>query len=202
MIGLLQNLVQGEGISTIMPLPEDEASWANDTVVFATANGYIRRNALSDFTDVRANGKIAMKFEGEDVDDRLIAVSVCSDNDDVLLSTHNGRSIRFPVNDVRVFAGRSSVGVRGVRLLADDRVISMTILRHEEIAPEIRDAYLSMAAKRRRALGEESEVAAEEEPPEPENEGEPKPEAEIALSEEKFEELAAREEFLLSITEK
>ncbi len=208
MIGLLQNLVQGEGISTIMPLPEDEASWANNTVVFATANGYIRRNALSDFTDVRANGKIAMKFEGEDADDRLIAVSVCSDTDDVLLSTHNGRSIRFPVDDVRVFTGRSSVGVRGIRLLADDRVISMSILRHEEIDPEIRDAYLSMAAKRRRSMGEESEIAAagEEEPldveADPEAEGERKSTSEITLPDEKFEELAAREEFLLSITEK
>ncbi len=207
MVGLLQNLVQGEGISTVMPLPEDEASWVNDTVVFATANGYIRRNALSDFTDVRTNGKIAMKFEGEDADDRLIAVAVCGDGDDVLLSTHNGRSIRFPVGDVRVFAGRSSVGVRGVRLLADDRVISMSILRHQEIEPEIRDSYLSMAAKRRRAMGEESEIAAaavEDEPSEGDGdgEGEASPTSEITLSDEKFEELAAREEFLLSITEK
>jgi DNA gyrase subunit A len=203
MIGLLQNLVQGEGISTVMPLPEDEASWANDTVVFATANGYIRRNALSDFTDVRANGKIAMKFEGEDADDRLIAVAVCGDSHDVLLSTHNGRSIRFPVDDVRVFTGRSSVGVRGIRLIADDRVISMSVLRHEEIDPEIRDAYLSMAAKRRKAMGEESEAAGEEEPPpDGEGEAESKPTGEIALADEKFDELAAREEFLLSITEK
>jgi DNA gyrase subunit A len=184
-----------------MPLPEDEASWANDTVVFATANGYIRRNALSDFTDVRANGKIAMKFEGEDADDRLIAVAVCGNSDDVLLSTHNGRSIRFPVDDVRVFTGRSSVGVRGIKLLADDRVISMSVLRHEEIDPEIRDAYLSMAGKRRKAMGEESEAAGEDEPS-PEAEGESKSAGEIALADEKFEELAAREEFLLSITEK
>src|SRR5258708_4095109 len=204
MIGLLQSLVQGEGISTIMPLPEDEASWANDTVVFATANGYIRRNALSDFTDVRANGKIAMKFEGEDAGDRLIAVAVCSDDDDVLLSTHNGRSIRFPVGDVRVFTGRSSVGVRGIRLLADDRVISMSILHHAEIAPEVRDSYLSMAAKRGRAMGEEGEVAAavEDEPIDDEVEGESKPAGEIALSDERFNELASREEFLLSITER
>jgi DNA gyrase subunit A len=148
-----------------------------------------------------------MKFEGEDADDRLIAVAVCGDSHDVLLSTHNGRSIRFPVDHVRVFTGRSSVGVRGIRLLADDRVISMSVLRHEEIDPEIRDAYLSMAAKRRKAMGEESEAAGEEEPSaeaeaESELAGESTPSSEVALSDEKFAELAEREEFLLSITEK
>ena len=103
-----------------MPLPEDEESWGELTVMFATATGYVRRNALSDFVDVRANGKIAMKFEGEDADDRLIAVAPCSDANDVLLATRNGKAIRFPVDDVRVFTGRSSVGVRGIRLLGDD----------------------------------------------------------------------------------
>ena len=96
---------------------------------------------MSDFVDVRSNGKIAMKFEGEDADDRLIAVAPCSDADDVLLATGAGKAIRFPVEDVRVFSGRSSVGVRGIRLLGDDAVISMSILRHEEISPETRDAY-------------------------------------------------------------
>src|SRR5579883_1110265 len=124
MINLLPNLAPGETIATVMPLPEDEESWADLTVMFATANGYVRRNALSDFGDVRANGKIAMKFEGEDADDRLIAVATCTDADDVLLATRNGRAIRFPVGEVRVFSGRSSVGVRGIRLLADDQVIS------------------------------------------------------------------------------
>ena len=107
----------------------------------------------SDFGDVRANGKIAMKFEGEDADDRLIAVATCTDADDVLLATRNGKAIRFPVADVRVFAGRSSVGVRGIRLLGDDQVISMSILRHEEVAPDMRNAYLSLARDRRRADG-------------------------------------------------
>src|SRR5205085_3874426 len=139
MINLLPNLAAGETISTVMPLPEDEESWNDLTVMFATANGYVRRNALSDFGDVRANGKIAMKFEGEDADDRLIAVATCTDANDVLLATRNGKSIRFPVSDVRVFTGRSSVGVRGIRLLnsapagGDDQVISMSILRHESI---------------------------------------------------------------------
>ena len=109
MINLLPNLVEGETISTIMPLPEDEDSWSGLTVMFATAAGYVRRNALSDFVDVRSNGKIAMKFEGEDADDRLIAVAPCSEANDVLLATRNGKAIRFSVDDVRVFTGRSSV---------------------------------------------------------------------------------------------
>src|SRR5262249_29696271 len=94
---------EGETISTVMPLPEDEDGWGGLTVMFATCNGYVRRNALSDFVDIRANGKIAMKFEGEDADDRLIAVATCSNTDDVLLSSRNGKAIRFPVDDVRIF---------------------------------------------------------------------------------------------------
>src|SRR5262249_7083381 len=167
MVNLLP-LGDGETISTVMPLPEDEDSWGELTVMFATANGYVRRNALSDFTDIRANGKIAMKFEGEDADDRLIAVATCSDANDVLLATRNGKSIRFPVGDVRVFSGRSSVGVRGIRLLGDALVISMSILRHQEIAPDIRNAYLSLAARRRRQPDEEGETAIET-PLEPED---------------------------------
>ena len=204
MVNLLP-LAESERISTVMPLPEDEDSWADFTVMFATANGYVRRNALSDFTDVRANGKIAMKFEGEDADDRLIAVATCTEADDVLLATRNGKAIRFPVGDVRIFVGRSSVGVRGIRLLGDDFVISMSILRHEEIDREIRSGYLSLARDRRRQMGEESDVAAAavtngDQPPEPdEDKGES---AEAAISEEQFLDLAAREEFVLSVTEK
>jgi len=203
MVNLLPNLAPGETISTVMPLPEDEVGWEDLTVMFATANGYVRRNALSDFGDVRANGKIAMKFEGEDADDRLIAVAICTDANDVLLATRNGKAIRFPINDksVRVFSGRSSVGVRGIRLLGNDQVISMSILRHEEIAPDVRNAYLSLAAKRRRPVGEESEAAAEVllEPEEPngENGGE-----EGTITEEMYTDLAQREEFVLSVTEK
>ena len=158
MVNLLPNLTEGETISTVMPLPEDEESWGELTVMFATADGYVRRNALSDFVDVRANGKIAMKFEGEDADDRLIAVATCTDANDVLLATRNGKAIRFPIGDVRVFAGRSSVGVRGIRLLGDDQVISMSILRHEEVAPEMRNAYLEpRRASGAARIGEESE---------------------------------------------
>ena len=203
MVNLLPNLAPGETISTVMPLPEDEVGWEDLTVMFATANGYVRRNALSDFGDVRANGKIAMKFEGEDADDRLIAVAICTDANDVLLATRNGKAIRFPINDksVRVFSGRSSVGVRGIRLLGNDQVISRSILRHEEIAPDVRNAYLSLAAKRRRPVGEEGEAAAEVllEPEEPngENGGE-----EGTITEEMYTDLAQREEFVLSVTEK
>jgi DNA gyrase subunit A len=202
MINLLPNLVAGERISTVMPLPEEEEeSWGDLTVMFATANGYVRRNALSDFGDVRANGKIAMKFEGEDADDRLIAVATCTDADDVLLATRNGKAIRFPIADVRVFSGRSSVGVRGIRLLGDDLVISMSILRHEEIVPELRNSYLSLAAKRRRQMGEESEAAAETPLESGETNGE-NGNDEGAISEEIYADLAEREQFVLSVTEK
>ncbi|MBV9585808.1 MAG: DNA gyrase subunit A [Alphaproteobacteria bacterium] len=210
MVNLLPNLAEGETISTVMPLPEDEESWSGLTVMFATANGYIRRNALSDFIDVRANGKIAMKFEGEDADDRLIAVATCTENDDVLLATRNGKAIRFPVGDVRVFAGRSSVGVRGIRLLGssdagEDQVISMSILRHEEISPDVRKGYLGMARDRRRQMGEESEAAEAQTPEqtaEPEDGENGNGTGEAALTEEQFLDLAAREEFVLSVTEK
>jgi DNA gyrase subunit A len=202
MVNLLPNLAPGETISTIMPLPEDEESWSDLTVMFATANGYVRRNALSDFGDVRANGKIAMKFEGEDAEDRLIAVATCTDADDVLLATRNGKAIRFQIRyeedgkGVRVFTGRSSVGVRGIKLLGDDQVISMSIVRHEGIAPDLRDAYLKLAGERRRVNGDEDEGT---EQPEPE-EGEASSEA--AISEQQFADLAAREQFVLSVTEK
>ena len=202
MINLLPNLVAGERISTVMPLPEEEDTWADLTVMFATANGYVRRNALSDFGDVRANGKIGMKFEGEDADDRLIAVATCTDADDVLLATRNGKAIRFQVKyeedgkGVRVFTGRSSVGVRGIRLLGDDMVISMSIIRHEEVTPEVRDAYLKLANERRRVNGDEDDGAEQAEV----DEGAAADEA--AISEDQYADLAAREEFLLSVTEK
>ena len=202
MINLLPNLVAGERISTVMPLPEEEDTWADLTVMFATANGYVRRNALSDFGDVRANGKIGMKFEGEDSDDRLIAVATCTEADDVLLATRNGKAIRFQVKyeedgkGVRVFTGRSSVGVRGIRLLGDDMVISMSIIRHEEVTPEVRDAYLKLANERRRVNGDEDDGAEQAEV----DEGAAADEA--AISEDQYADLATREEFLLSVTEK
>ncbi len=138
MVNLLP-LDQDESISTVMPLPEDEASWSELHVMFATASGNVRRNLLSDFTDIRANGKIAMKL---DEGDRLIAVQVCSEQQDVLLATHNGKCIRFSTTDVRVFKGRDSTGVRGIRLEEGDTIISMSMLTHADFDSETRDAYL------------------------------------------------------------
>ena len=131
-------LEEGETISTVMPMPEDETTWAELNVMFATSVGDVRRNQLSDFVDIRANGKIAMKLgEGE----RLIAVRTCSESDDVLLATRMGKAIRFPASDVRVFKGRDSTGVRGIRMDGDE-VISMSILRHVDFDMETRDAYM------------------------------------------------------------
>ncbi len=192
MVNLLPNLGASESISTVMPLPEDEANWTDKYAVFATAKGNVRRNSLADFTSVFATGKIAMKFEGEDANDRLIAVAVCSASDDVLLATGNGRSIRFAADEVRVFTGRSSVGVRGIRLIEGDAVISMSILRHEDVPTEQRYAYLRLSAERRRAPTEEVEV----------DDGDAEVGVPATISEEQFADLAAREEFVLVLTEK
>ncbi len=192
MVNLLPNLGASESISTVMPLPEDEANWTDKYAVFATAKGNVRRNSLADFTSVFATGKIAMKFEGEDANDRLIAVAVCSASDDVLLATGNGRSIRFAADEVRVFTGRSSVGVRGIRLIEGDAVISMSILRHEDVPTEQRYAYLRLSAERRRAPTEEVEV----------DDSDAEVGVPATISEEQFADLAAREEFVLVLTEK
>ena len=152
-------LQQGETITTAMPLPEDETTWAEMYVVFATSRGGVRRNRLSDFARIMANGKIAMKLEVPD--GHLVAVRVCNEDDDILLATARGKCIRFPVTDVRVFSGRTSTGVRGIRLKSkDDEVISMTILHHAELTTEVRDAYLRYAAARRRGdNGDEAEAS-------------------------------------------
>src|SRR5512134_2909995 len=138
MINILP-LEQGERITTIMPLPEDEKSWAELDVMFATTKGTVRRNKLSDFVDVRRSGIIAMKLaEGEGILD----VQVCTEKDDVLLTSADGQCIRFPVTDVRVFQGRTSMGVRGISLAEGDKLISMSILSHMDVSAEERMAYL------------------------------------------------------------
>lgn len=183
MVNLLP-LDEGETISTVMPLPEEEETWGDLHVMFATATGNVRRNRLSDFVDVRSNGKIAMKLAD---DDRLIAVQTCTEEDDILLATRMGRCIRFPVTDVRVFAGRTSTGVRGIRLVArDDEVIGMSVLRHVEFDMELRDAYLREAAARRRAAGEpvDDEMAS----------------GGNGVAAEDFERMAEQEEFILTVT--
>jgi DNA gyrase subunit A len=204
-VNLLPNMAPGEGISAILPLPEDEASWGDYTVMFATSKGNVRRNTLADFANVMSNGKIAMKFEGEDADDTLIGVATCTDDHEVLLATEKGRCIRFPVTDVRVFTGRSSVGVRGIRLLGDDKVISMSILRHIEVETAERDAYLKLASERRRASGAEPDAEGEALPAEAaaEEGDDAVPGTEMAeIDEARFADLEAREEFLLSVTSK
>jgi DNA gyrase subunit A len=141
-------LEQGERITTIMPLPEDESSWGNLDVMFATTGGNVRRNKLSDFVDVRRSGIIAMKLdEGE----AIVDVQICTERDDVLLTAAGGQCIRFPVTDVRVFTGRTSMGVRGIALAENDKVISLAILRHVETTSDERAAYLKM---RRAVAGE------------------------------------------------
>jgi DNA gyrase subunit A len=183
MVNLLP-LSEGETISTVMPLPEDEDTWGNYNVMFATQSGNVRRNALSDFTNVMRNGKIAMKLNDGD---RLVGVAVCDDSNDVLLSTQAGKAIRFTVGDVRVFAGRSSVGVRGIRLGKDDKVISMTILRHVDFDTGTRDAYLKISRKLRGLDEDELENGADEiEVPD--------------ISEEDFARMSEGEEFILTVT--
>ena len=135
-------LEPGEQISSIMPLPENEDSWADLDVMFATTKGTVRRNKLSDFTQVNRAGKIAMKL---DDGDGIVSVETCTENDDVMLTTAAGQCIRFAVTEVRVFAGRNSVGVRGINLADDDRLISMSILRHFEATSEERAAYLKLS---------------------------------------------------------
>ena len=177
-----------------MPMPEDEADWQGRFVVFATAKGNVRRNATEDFANIHATGKIAMKFEGEDADDRMIAAALCTEADDILLATRNGRCIRFPVDDnLRVFTGRTSVGVRGIRLTEKgDEVVSLSVLRHEDVPAEQRYAYL-----RRRKAADETED------PNGENGHDENGENGAGtISEEQLADMAAREEFVLTITEK
>ena len=183
-------LEQGERITSIMPLPEDEDSWANLDVMFATTRGTVRRNKLSDFVQVNRNGKIAMKLDDTD---SILNVETCSDAHDVLLTTALGQCIRFSVGDVRVFAGRNSVGVRGISLGSDDSLISMTIVHHVDAEPWERAAYLRRATAERRAVtGEDVEDVALV--------GEDAAEGE--LTNERYEELKEREEFILTVSEK
>lgn len=135
-------LEQGEQITSILPLPEDEESWANLDVMFATQRGTVRRNKLSDFVNINRNGKIAMKLEEGD---GIVSVDTCSEFSDVMLTTKLGQCIRFAVTDVRVFAGRNSVGVRGIRLAEGDHIISMQILHHLDVDAEERSAYLKLS---------------------------------------------------------
>ena len=180
-------LAENENITTLMPLPEDQATWAETFIVFATAKGNARRNRLSDFTNVMANGKIAMKLNKEDL---LIGVETCRENEDVLLASKLGKCIRFKVPDIRVFSGRSSSGVRGIRLKTSDEVISMTILKHADFSIEERDSYL----KKETSLNNGSEAN--------ETKDLKKAESAITLSSERIRKMSDQEEFILTISQK
>ena len=183
MINLLP-LAEGEVVSTVLALPQDEAEWDNLHIMFATAKGTVRRNSMGAFTNIPTAGKIAMKFGANDVEggddedesDRLIAVKLLTENDDVMLATKNGKAIRFLSTDVREFQSRSSMGVRGVRLLGDDQVISMSILRRVGTDQAEREAYLRFAPWK----GDK--------------------EGDCALTPERLAELAEKEQFLLTVT--
>ncbi len=184
-------LQQGERITTIMPLPEDEESWSELDVMFATTRGTVRRNKLSDFVQVNRNGKIAMKFD--DDEDEILSVDTCTENDDVVLTTADGQCIRFSVSDVRVFAGRNSIGVRGINLGEGDKVISMAILEHVEATPAERSAYLKRAVAERRAAGNDSDdvtISDEEEAT-----------GDADLSDVRYNELSQHEQMLLTVSE-
>ncbi len=178
----------GVSIAAIMPVDRVEEEWDDLQVVFATSAGTVRRNKLSDFTNVMRNGKIAMKFEGETADYTLINARIASNDDDVMLVTNSGRAIRFRATDVRVFNSRNSVGVRGIRLQGDDKVVSMSIIRHFDAESSERQAYLKM----RRAMAGLTDEA--------ENEDEDAVVGEI--SPERYAEMSAAENLILTITEK
>ena len=173
MVNLLP-LAEGETISTVLALPEDEAEWGALHVMFATARGTVRRNSMDAFTNVPSNGKIAMRFDDES-EDRLIGVALLSEHDDVLLATRQGKAIRFAGDDVREFQSRTSTGVRGMALKGDDEVISLSILHRVGASPEEREDYLRFA------------------PWKPEKEGDP------TMDPARFEELVAREQFILTV---
>jgi DNA gyrase subunit A len=168
-------LGEGEVISNVLTLPEDEAEWGGLSVVFATAKGYARRNSMDAFANIPSNGKIAMKFEGEDADDRLIGVELLSAEDDILLASRNGKAIRFAADDIREFQSRASTGVRAMKLIGDDQVMSLSILKRVGTSAEEREEYLRFA------------------PWKPEKDGEP------TLSAERIAEMAEKEQFILTV---
>jgi len=188
LINLLR-IESGDRITAIMPMPEDESTWGDLDVMFATTRGTVRRNKLSDFTQVNRNGKIAMKFDEEG--DEILAVETCTENDDVLLTADTGQCIRFPVADVRVFQSRGSTGVRGILLGEDERAISMTILASGEVDAGKRSAYLKRSAAERRVAGaDEDEIGLTNEEV-----------VDEALSDEDFERMRREEQFVLTVTE-
>ncbi len=180
------NIDADERITSIITLPADNAEREKLNIMFATTGGTVRRNALSDFTGIRPSGIIAMKLEAGDA---IADVALCTDKDDVLMSTDGGHCIRFPVSDVRVFTGRNSVGVRGIKLADGDKLISMAIIRHMEATSEERAAYLKMANAVRRGDDDTDKNEDDEE----------KVDA-IELTQARYAEMGAAEQFILTVT--
>jgi len=175
----------------VMPLPEDESQWEEMYAIFATMSGNVRRNRLSDFTNIKSNGKIAMKL---DEGDRLVAVRTCLSDEDIILATAKGGCIRFRADDVRVFVGRNSTGVRGIRLAKDDSVIAMSKLTHIDTDTETRDTYLRAVYAKRRLSGlDQDEV-------DPEKRQEDEARAAV-LVEEPYRSMEENEEYLLTISD-
>ena len=168
-----------ENIGVYMRLPEDEEIWEELDIMFATSHGSVRRNKLSDFKNIRSNGLIAMKLGEEE---KLVSVKICKEDEDILLASRMGKAIRFPVTDIRVFTGRTSTGVRGIKLAKGDEVISMSVLKHMEVTPEERDAYMKMSGQ---LLGED---------------GDEKTEMTHNLSPERYRELLQNEQLLLTVS--
>jgi len=183
-------LQDGERITSILLLPEDEDQWATLDVMFATTRGTVRRNKLSDFVQVNRNGKIAMKFDEEG--DAIVDVQLCSEHDDVLLTTARGQCIRFAVTDVRVFKGRDSTGVRGIALAEGDRIISMAILHHFDANGDERSAYLKMSRAVRGEIEDATVI---------EHDADETPGSE-QLPQARYAEMSAAEQFVLTISEK
>ena len=179
------SLKEGEYITNIMPLPENQEEWNNLNIMFATSQGNIRRNDLSDFKRIATNGKIAIRL---DANDRLIDVKVCKEDDHILLATKAGKAVRFPVSSVRVFKSRTSDGVRGMKLASDDLVISMTVLKGIVCNMEEREAYLSIPLENRLEIASGKEFEPQQ--------------FEVLLEKEKILELARNEEFILTVTER
>ncbi|GFE50256.1 DNA gyrase subunit A [Roseobacter cerasinus] len=180
----------GVSIAAILPIDREEKDWSELQIVFATSAGTVRRNALSDFTNVKSNGKIAMKFEDEHAETTLINARIASPDDDVMLVTASGRAIRFPSTDVRVFNSRSSVGVRGVKLNGDDKVVSMSIIRHFDATSDERAAYLKM----RRAMAGIADDA------ESNGTDEEETDANATISPDRYAEMSAAENLILTLT--
>ena len=184
----LLNLKDTESLSSILVLPENKQSNGNEYLIFATSDGSIRKNSLEDFKRIQANGKIAMKLDSNNA---IVGVKLCSDEDDILLSTKHGKCIRTPVSKLRTTKSRSSVGVRGIRLTKDDKIISISVISHTDVSSAEAKAYLKMISKEK-GMQEETES---------DDNDTDNSVSDIEISKDRYDELKAREQFILTVTE-